>query len=296
MKKIKISKVVVELCLILLCLFCIVPFALLVISSLTDEQSLILNGYSFLPKEWSLYAYKYLLAGGSSKILRGYVVSAVVTIGGTAISLVITSLYAYAISIKELPFRKIFTFILFFTMLFNGGLVPSYMMWTQIFHIKNSLAALILPNLLLNAYFVIMMRTYYMNSIPKGLLEAARIDGASELKVLIAVVTPLSKPMFATVGFMTALNYWNDWLNGLYYETDTKYFGIQNILNRMMMDSQFLANSQSAGDITSLSSASIPSKGILMAIAVIALIPVLIIYPFMQKYLVKGITIGGLKG
>lgn len=194
--------------------------------------------------------------------------------------------------IKELPGRYAVSFIVFFTMLFNGGLVPTYMMWTSIFHIKNTVAALIVPALLMNAFYVIMMRSYFTANIPDALVEAARIDGANEYKILGSIVLPRSLPMMATLGLMVGLGYWNDWMNGLYYVTDTKLFTIQNILNRMIQDIQFLANnSMGAGSGTKL-----PSIGIRMAIAVIGILPMFCIYPFFQKYFVKGITVGGVKG
>ena len=208
-----------------------------------------------------------------------------------------TLLFAYPLSRRDLPGRNIIAFFVFFTMLFRGGLVPSYMMWTQMFHIKNTYAALIVPFLLMNAFYIIMMRTYFTTTIPNELLEAARIDGGTEMTILWKVVTPLSKPMVATLGFMTALGYWNDWMNGLYFVTDTTYYSIQNILNRMLLDIQFLSSAAAAemgnaGDLA----ASIPSTGVRMSVAVIGLIPILIAYPFFQKYLVKGIMIGGVKG
>ena len=162
-------------------LFSVIPFLLLVISSITSEQSLIKDGYSFFPKELSFDAYKYLLFD-STNIIRGYLISAFVTIVGTTINLILTTLFAYPLSRKDLPGRKFFSFFIFFTMLFNGGLVPSYIMWTQTFHIKNTWLAYIVPGLLMGAFYVIMMRTYFSTNIPEAVIEAARIDGAGELR------------------------------------------------------------------------------------------------------------------
>ena len=170
------------------------------------------------------------------------------------------------------------------------------MMWTQMFHIKNTYAALIVPFLLMNAFYIIMMRTYFSSTIPTEILDACRIDGGSESRCLFSIVLPLSKPMLATLGFMTALGYWNDWLNGLYFVSDTNYYSIQNILNRMLLDIQFLASAAASqvngGDLA----AHIPSTGVRMSVAVLGLLPILVAYPFFQKYLVKGIMIGGVKG
>lgn len=288
----KSAQALLHLIFILLVLACIVPFVLLVMSSFTSESALMQNGYSLFPKEFSLEAYRYLIQKGTT-ILRGYGITILVTVVGTLISVTITTLLAYPLSRPELPHRNVFSFIVFFTMLFNGGLVPTYIMYTQVFHIKNTIWALIVPALLMNAFYVIMMRSFFTANIPDSLIEAARIDGAGELRILAQIVLPLSKPMMATLALMIGLGYWNDWLNGLYYLTDTRYFSIQNILNRMIADVQFLA---SASSVTSSVSANLPSVGIRMAIAVIGVLPILIIYPFFQKAFVKGIVIGGVKG
>lgn len=288
----KSAQALLHLIFCLLVLACIVPFVLLVMSSFTSESALMQKGYSLFPKEFSLEAYKYLIQKGTT-ILRGYGITILVTVVGTLISVTITTLLAYPLSRPELPHRNVFSFIVFFTMLFNGGLVPTYIMYTQVFHIKNTIWALIVPALLMNAFYVIMMRSFFTANIPDSLIEAARIDGAGELRILAQIVLPLSKPMMATLALMIGLGYWNDWLNGLYYLTDTRYFSIQNILNRMIADVQFLA---SASSVTSGISANLPSVGIRMAIAVIGVLPILIIYPFFQKAFVKGIVIGGVKG
>ena len=178
-----------------------------------------------------------------------------------------TTLFAYPLSRKELPWRGFFAFFVFFTMLFNGGLVPTYMMWTQSFHIKNTLWALIIPGLLMNG----------------------------EYRILFQVVTPLSKPIMATMALMIGLGYWNDWMNSLYYITDDKLFSIQAILNTIITNIQFLTSGQSSA-ASSVNVANLPSIGIRMAIAVIGILPVLCIYPFFQKYFVKGIVVGGVKG
>lgn len=174
-------------------------------------------------------------------------------------------------------------------------LVPSYMMWTQTFHIKNTIWALIMPNLLLNAFYVIMMRSFFTSSIPDALIEAARIDGAGEYKILARVVIPLSKPMMATISLMVGLGYWNDWTNSLYYITDESLFSIQAILNTIITNIQFLTSGQSSA-ASAVDVSKLPSVSIRMAIAVIGVLPVLCIYPFFQKYFVKGIVVGGVKG
>jgi putative aldouronate transport system permease protein len=180
-------------------------------------------------------------------------------------------------------------------MLFGGGLVPSYIMWTQIFHIKNTLWAYIFPSYLLSPFFVIMMRTYFTSNIPISVIESARIEGASEIRILRKVVLPMSLPILATIGLFVGLGYWNDWTNGLYYINDDRQFSIQVLLNRMLMDVQFLQSSAAIG-VTSKLVANLPSTAIKMAVATLGILPILLAYPFFQRYFVKGITIGAVKG
>ena len=292
----KTFQIIANAVMILLVLFCLVPFALLIVSSITKETSLVKYGYSFIPREIDLAAYKYLLVD-STDIIRGYGISALVTVVGTICNLTITTLFAYPLSRKDLPARNALAFFLFFTMLFNGGLVPSYIMWTQTFHIKNTLTALLFPSLMMNAFYVIMMRTYFTTNIPDAVIEAARIDGAGELRILSQVVMPMSIPIIATLALLAGLAYWNDWLNGLYYISDDRLFSIQVLLNRMLLDVQFLmSNSDAAKSLQQNEEFVLPSTGIRMAVAVMGALPILVVNPFFQKYFVKGIVIGAVKG
>lgn len=277
---------------VLLMLFCLIPFLLLVVSSFTAESALLKNGYSFFPSQISFDAYKALLVDSNS-ILRGYFLSFVVTVTGTLSNIVLTLLFAYPLSRRDLPGKGFFSFMVFFTMLFNGGLVPTYMMWTGVFNIKNTLWALIVPNLMMGAFYVIMMRTYFTTNIPEAVLEAARIDGAGELKMLIQIVLPMSKPILATIVLLVGLNYWNDWLNGLYYVNDDRLYSIQVLLNKMLMDVQYLMTNAASSMSQSIQ---LPATGIKMAVAVMGALPMFIVYPFFQKYFVQGIVIGAVKG
>lgn len=271
----------------------IAPFLLLIMSSVTDEQSLVSNGYSFFPKEYSLYAYKYLLADSTSMV-RAYGISILVTAVGTVANLLLTTLYAYPLSRKDLPGRNIFAFYLFFTMLFSGGLVPSYIMWSRTFHINNTIFALIVPNLMLGAFNVIMMRTYFTTNIPDAVISFARIDGAGEIRILYRIVLPMAMPIMATIGLLVGLAYWNDWQNGLYYLTDDRLFSVQVLLMDIQRNIDSLRRSASQG--ASVSLANLPSTGVRMAITVLGILPIMIVYPFVQKYFVKGIAIGAVKG
>ncbi len=279
---------------VLLCAFCLIPFIILFSSSITSEMTLVREGYSILPKNIDWSAYKYLLTD-STDIFRGYAITICVTVIGTAANLTLTVLLAYPLSRRDLPHRNIFSFLVFFTMLFNGGIVPSYIMWSRFFHISNTYWALIVPNLMMGAFYVIMVRTYFQSNIPEAVLEAARIDGAGEFMILKTVVLPMSKPIIVTMVLLVGLHYWNDWTNGLYYINKDKYYSIQVLLNRMLQDVQFLMSSAASGS-TAEFSANIPSVALKMAVAVMGTIPVLCVYPFFQKYFVKGIVVGAVKG
>ena len=288
----KAFTVFVHVLLVFLILCCVVPFWLLIASSFTSEASLVKNGYSLIPKEFSLAAYKYLWTARGS-IGRAYFMSVAISAVGVTGNVLMCILFAYPLSRRELPGRGVFSFLLFFTMLFNGGLVPTYLVYTNIVNVKDSFWGLVVPYLLFNPFLVIMMRTYFTSSIPNEVLEAARIDGASEVRCLTSVVVPMSKPIIATVALMTLITYWNNWTNGIYFlTTRTDLYGIQNYLNDVMNKAAFL-QSHTTGAI---SVRDIPNIGVRMAVAVVAVVPLLILYPFFQKYFVKGVTLGSVKG
>ncbi len=287
----------INLVMILVTLIIILPFVLVFMSSITDENTLIRNGYSFFPEKFSFYAYQYIIRQGE-KILRAYGVTIFVTITGTVMNLAMSALLAYPLSVRTLPHRKALTFFIFFTMLFNGGLVPSYLMYVNYLHIKNTVWALIVPNLLLSANNVLMIRSYFSTNIPEALFEAAKIDGAGHLKIFSVLVLPLGKPILITMGLFSGLGYWNDWTNGLYYLSGNqgqKLYSIQNLLNQMITDIQYLASGKVAGNIGA-EVAKLPATSIRMAIAFIAMLPLFIIYPFLQKYFAEGITLGAVRG
>ena len=271
----------------------IAPLVLLFIASISSEQTLLVNGYSFFPKELSLDAYRYILTNRQT-VLRAYGMTILVTAIGTAVNLLLSATLGYVLSVRNLPFRNAISFYVFFTMLFNGGLVPSYLMWTNTFHIQNTIWALIVPNFLLSAMNVILIRTYYATSIPEAIYESAQIDGASYFKVFSSIVLLLGKPILVTVGLFTGVSYWNDWTNGLYYVNNSKLFTIQILLNKMIQDLQALqANASTAGNAATLQ---IPTVSVRMAIAFVALLPILVVYPFLQKYFAEGIAVGAVKG
>lgn len=288
----KIYQAVINLVLALVAISMVLPLLLLFMSSITEENTLVAYGYSFFPSKLSLDAYRYIWNNGST-IFRAYGITIAVTVLGTAGSLLLVSMLTFPLSLKSLPGRKLLSFYVFFTMLFSGGLVPSYIMWTTQFHIKNTLWAYILPNFLLSGFNTILVRTYFQSSIPVEIYEAAKIDGAGFFKIYHKIVLPLGVPILVTVGLFTGLNYWNDWTNGMYYISSSKMLSVQALLNRMIQDIQALAANSSADSGALMR---IPQVSIRMAIAFVAILPVLMVYPFLQKYFASGIMLGAVKG
>lgn len=285
-------KVLAHIVMIILSACALLPFILLIIASFTEETAALVNGYSYFPEAWSLDAYRYIVKNAAT-FVRAYGVTIAVTVLGTVVSVILTALTAYALSKKDLPGVKIMNLFVVFTMLFNGGLVATYINYATVFHIKNTLAALIVPNLLLNAFMIMLTRNYFATSIPDEIYESARIDGANEFVIFIKLVLPLSTPVLATVGLMSGIAYWNDWQNSLYYVDDRSLYSIQAVLNSINEGVSALA---SLGNSSGVSAADLPTTTVRMAIAVVGILPILIIYPIFQKYFAKGLMAGAVKG
>lgn len=275
---------------------CIVPVILVFMVSISSEKSVLVHGYSFLPNKFSLEAYRFLLDDWG-QIARSYGISIFVTVVGTLVSLLFMSLYAYPISRKDFPHRNFFSFFMFFTMLFNGGMIPWYLVYTQVFHLKDNLLSLILP-LLVSAFFVMILRTFFMNTIPVEVLESAKIDGASEFRIFAQIVLPLSLPVLATVGLFQTLNYWNDWFNSLVFISDPHKVNLQFLMYRTMLDIQFLSSNVQAAQGINQSGGlvKVPTETVRMAMAIMGIGPIVLAYPFFQRYFVQGLTVGAVKG
>ena len=274
----------------------LIPIILMVISSLTDNASLMLNGYSFVPDKWSTYAYRWIFAFSGGMVMRAYGISFLVTIIGTLANVLITIGLAYGLSKRDLPGKSFFTFYVVFTMLFNGGLVPTYINYTNVFHIKDTIWALLVPSLLCNAFNVLLTKSYFVSGIPNEIIEAAYIDGANELQTLHSVVIPLAKPIIATISMFAGIAYWNDWNNGyIYLVKRTEFFSIQNLLNRLMQNINALTQNANQVNNVTTALADVPSVTVRMAIATLGILPIIIVYPFIEKSFVKGITLGGVK-
>ncbi|MCI6023065.1 MAG: carbohydrate ABC transporter permease [Candidatus Faecivivens sp.] len=297
-KEERIFQIIGNILMMLAALAAIIPLVLLVSSSFTENNALIKYGYRFFPTVFSTEAYSYVFSTGNS-VLRAYFVSFLLTAVGTVVSLIITTMLAYPLARQGMPFRGVLTFLVFFTMLFNGGLVPTYINYTNVFHIKNTFWAILIPGLLMNAYNVLLTKSYFVTGVPSEILEAASIDGASEFKTFVSIALPMAKPIIATIGMFVGIAYWNDWNNGIVYLTSTggsQWYSIQSLLYQMMNNIQYLA--QNAENISTAQEglASIPAASVRMAMAVMGVLPIVVIYPFIQNNFVKGITLGGVKG
>ncbi len=272
---------------------CLFPFVYVIIISLTSETALATHGYSVFPKEWSFEAYRYLWTMRAA-IFRAYGVTIFVTVVGTMISVFIISMYAYAISRKQFIYRKFFTFVVFFTMLFSGGMVPFYIVMTQLLGLKNSIWALIVP-MAVNAFHVIILKTFFQRSVPESIIESAQIEGAGEFRIFFQIVVPLAIPGIATIALFSTLAYWNDWFNALLFIDDAKLMPLQALLMQIESNMEFIRKNAMLSTQADSLLASIPQDAARMAMVVIATLPIALSYPFFQKYFVRGLTIGGVK-
>lgn len=291
--KFQISQSIIHLLFIILSILMIMPFALVVMVSLTSEDSIVKNGYQFLPEMFSLDAYRYVLQTPDI-IVRAYGITALITIAGTLLGLLITAMTAYVVSRRDYRYNRITTFYVFFTMLFSGGLVPAYILITQYLHLKDTLFALILPVLL--SPFNIMVMKGFMSKIPLEIIESAKIDGAKELRIFFTIIMPLSKPALATMGLLISFGYWNEWFNAMLYIDNPKLVPLQLLLVRILNSMEFLTTNSDFSSQMGINLNEFPNNSARMAIAVLAGGPMLVIFPFFQRFFVRGLTVGSLKG
>ncbi len=276
--------------LVLFGLVCVIPFILIISSSFTSENYIIRNGYTLLPKEFSTAAYG-LIFQNPRKILRAYAVTIFVTAVGTAVSVFINSMTGYVLQRKDFRWRNIFSFYFFFTTLFSGGLVPWYILCVKYLHLKNTIWALIVPTLV-SVWHIILVKGF-MGGIPIEITESAKIDGAGDFKIFVRLILPLAKPVVATIGLFTALTYWNDWYMCMLFIDKGELMNLQYLLYQLMGSIKALREIASQ---TSISVSSMPIESTKMALTVVATGPIILLYPFVQKYFVKGITLGAVKG
>lgn len=288
-------EVLINIIMILFCLLCIVPFIFVIIISFTSEESIQQIGYSFMPISWSLDAYRYTMKLGQS-LWRSYFNSFYITVLGTVLSVLICALYSYALFRKDFKYRRFFTFFSFFTMLFGGGLVPTYIVCKQLLGLSDNYAALIVP-LLVNPFNIIIMRTFFQSSVPEELIEAAAIDGSGEYNTLFKVIVPIAKPGIATIALLNALAYWNEWYTALLYVRDKKHIPLQYLLMQMQRNVEYLAKNASGLGAEAIKAAqSMPTQSLRMVLVVLVVVPIAMAYPFFQRYIIAGLTVGSVKG
>ena len=279
----------------LMALVCLVPFIMVLSGSFSSETAVTANGYSLLPQDFSLEAYKTVFRDPMT-VVRAYATTIILTIVGTVLGLLLQTMTAYVLSRKDFEWRNFFSFFYYFTTLFSGGLVPTYILYTQTLDLQDSYLALLLP-LLFSVYNLLIMKSY-ISAIPDSLIDAAKIDGCGEVRTLFQVIMPLIKPALATVGLFIALAYWNDWYNAmLYIKSDTKYplqYFLYQQVNNIEAYKRLLASNLVSADV--VSSMSLPTQTLKMALTIVVTGPIILAFPFVQRYFVQGITIGAVKG
>lgn len=289
------TEILINIVMILFCMLCIVPFIFVIIISFTSEESIAQIGYSFIPQSWSLDAYKYAFEMGYS-LWRAYFNSFFITVVGTILSVLVCILYSYALFRKDFKYRRFFTFFSFFTMLFGGGLVPTYIVCKQLLGLSDNYAAVIVP-LMVNPFNIIVMRTFFQSSVPEELIEAAAIDGSGEYNTLFKIIIPISKPGIATIGLLNALAYWNEWYTPMLYVRDKLHIPLQYLLMQLQRNMEYLAKNSAAMGADAIKAASeMPTQSLRMVLVVLVVIPIACAYPFFQRYIVAGLTIGSVKG
>ena len=272
---------------------CLLPLFFVIVISLTDENALATYGYRLWPKVWSFAGYKYLATMGG-ELLRSLWISVLVTVVGTVINSTFTSTYAYAISRSSFKYRRFFTVFCLVTMLFSPGMVANYIVVTNMLHLKDTLWALILP-IAVSPFNIIVMRTFFKRQVSESIIESARIDGASEMRIFTQIVIPLAVPGIATISLFAALGYWNDWFNALLYIQSDNLVPLQYLLMKIQSNIEMLSQNASSGTQFGGSLMAIPKEATRMAMVVIATLPIACSYPFFQKDFVRGLTIGGVK-
>ncbi len=273
------------------CLAYLIPFWLLIAISFTDEAAISQYGYQLIPKAWSTAAYEYVFAN-PKQIIDSYKVTIGFTVLHTALAILVQALYAYPLSRPNFKFRKFCTWFVFFTMLFSGGLVPSYLINTKLLHLGNTFWVYVFPGCI-SAWNIIVMRTFFQG-LPEALVESAKVDGASELRIFFQIILPLSKPCIASLAFMLAVTTWNNWNTSLIYIRDAELYSLQYMLQKILREVEFVE--KMAAETGMLADYETPTEAMRYATAILAAGPILVIFPFFQKYFTKGLTIGAVKG
>lgn len=283
-------RIIFYTCIALFAIICLLPFVLMITSSFMDEKEIITEGYKLIPKKWSVNSYRYLFRSPKN-LINAYKITITITVVGTALGLLFMSMTGYVLNRKDFKYRNFYSFFIYFTTLFSGGLVPTYLLYVNTLGLKDSILTMILPGLM-SAWSIFLMRNF-MKSIPDSLYESANIDGANDFRIWWQIFMPLAVPSLATVGLFTAIGYWNEWYNAmLYINTASKYplqYYLQKVVNQTAV-TEFINKGMS------IDTSELPNQSIKMAVAVVAVGPVILFYPFVQRYFVSGLTVGSVKG
>lgn len=285
--------VILNIVFVILAVCCLFPILLTLSISLSSSASIVENGYSLIPKEFSLEAYKYIFMD-KTKICNAYGVTIFNAVAGGALSVLIIAHVAYPLSRSDFKLRKPITFYILFTMLFNGGSVASYMVITTMYHLQNTIWVMILP-CVMNAWYVVVLRTFFKTGVPPAIIESGKLDGAGELRILWQLVFPIALPGIATIALFQVLMYWNEWSLPLLYIVNPKLYNLQFLLQQMMRNIQQLNENPEFAKQAAAGMANIPTESARMALCFVAMGPILVTYPFFQKYFIQGLTVGSVK-
>lgn len=280
--------------LLIIALMCIIPVIFVFMISISSEKSLADFGYQFIPKEVSFSAYRFLL-NERSVIGRALYISVLVTLTGTFIGLALTSSMGYVLSRPSFKLKALYTYTIFIPMIFNGGMVANYVVTANVLGLRDKVWALILP-LCVSSFNVIICKTFFRTTIPDSIIESAKIDGASQLRIFFKIVLPISKPVLATISLFLAFGYWNDWFQSSLYISKKELVSLQALLNNMLMNIQYIANNPTAGLSLVQYKNAMPTESVRMAIAILVVVPIACAYPFFQRYFISGLTVGAVKG
>lgn len=277
----------------LFALLCLMPLWMALCASLTNENVLVREGYSLWVAQLDFTAYRMVFTGTDS-VLNAYLITIITTIGGTLLTLLLTGMLAYPLSVKSLKYRSGISMFLYFTMLFNGGLVANYILISRVLNMRDTLWVLIVPGAL-NAFNTFLMRNYFQ-TLPEAMAESAKIDGASDVQIYFRIILPCAKPIFATIGLFAAMGFWNEWYKVLLFIDDSKLYTLQYLIMKLQRQVDFLTSSMGAKALAAMGNVTLPTIGVRMATAMVTIGPIVLLYPFLQKYFIKGILIGSIKG
>ncbi len=289
----KSTNIVFNIIFLILAVMCVIPLLFVFSISITEEEALRTNGYQLIPSVFSGSAYKFLW-NERGMILRAAFMSVLVTIVGTLIAIALDTSMGYVVSRRNFKLKKLYTWLIFIPMVFNGGMLASYVVVNNILKLSNTIWALILP-LACSSFSVTICRTFFRTTVPDSIIESAKIDGAGQFRIWSQIVMPISKPVIATIGMFAAFGYWNDWFQASLYIQDKNLQTLQSLLNNIQKNIEYIANNPYGGLSLQQYKASMPTESVRMAIAIVIIVPIACTYPFFQKYFISGLTIGSVK-